>query len=560
MKNTHKILKKFLFIGLLAVICISCEKSFEDRKDTELTEDQVYDTYGRIIRLGYNTYNYIPEGFNSIDGAYLAGATDEGKHTYSDSEIRLFNNGSWSPYDNPDDQWSRMYEGIRNANLFLEKSEFPQNYLVPDTFTPTDKIDYERELADVTFMRAEIQFLRAYFHFELAKRYGGVPLVTRTLDLEEGLDIPRSSFDSCIQFIVRECDSVKNKVLPFFTYFDNTKTGRVTTGIVLALKSRALLYAASPQHNPSGDLDKWIAAAEAANEFLTLNAALNIYALHSNYGELFLPPNSYDNPETIWSTRYGESNFVERANYPIGTDGGQSGTCPSHNLVEAYEKLPGWTEDEPYENRDPRLQMTIVVNNSEWNGRTMEMWSGGRDMDAGGLEGATKTGYYLKKFLVDNLDLSQDQTARHAWIRFRYAEILLNYAEAVNEAYAFDVSPAGFPMSARDALNMVRSRAGMPDVVASTQEELRERIQHERRIELAFEGHRFWDARRWMMAESILGTPVKGVEIEKLTDSTFAYNEFIIEDRVFSPKMYLYPIPQEELIKYGGLMEQNPGW
>ncbi|MFC2115857.1 RagB/SusD family nutrient uptake outer membrane protein [Bacteroidota bacterium] len=545
----------FLFAGTLA-----CEQAFEDRLDNQLREDQVYDTYGRIMDLGYNIYTYMPEGFNSIDDAYLAGASDEGEHSWDDSRIRLFNEGSWSKYDNPDDQWDKMYEGIRRANLFLENSGQLELFMVADTFTPTDKVNYEKNLANLGFMRAEARFLRAYFHFELIKRYGAVPIVTRTLGLDEGLDINRTSYEDCMQFVVSECDSTKDKVLTLFNFFDNTKEGRITTATVLALKSRAMLYSASPQNNPGNDPSKWLAAAAAANEFMTFNASLGYYQIHTDYGELFIPPNSYESKEVILSRRYGESNFVESANYPIGTDGGQSGTCPSHNLVDSYEKLAGWTPDQPYENRDPRLQMTVVVNNSDWNGRKIEIWSGGRDGKTGGIDRATKTGYYLKKFLVDNLELSKDQTARHAWIYFRYAEILLNYAEAVNEAYDFDVVPPGYPMSARAAIDLIRKRASMPPVVATNREELRDRIKHERRIELAFEGHRFWDARRWMEGEAILGSDLMGVDIERVNDSVFTYTEVLVENRVFKSHMNLYPISEQELIKYQGSMTQNPGW
>ncbi len=551
---------RVLYILLLISVILSCERIYEGRKDTELREDQVYDTYSRVINLGYNAYNYLPEGYNSIDGAYFAGASDEGEHSWSNSRIRLINEGSWSQYDNPDEQWESLYEGIRVANLFLEKSMYPETFVVADTFTPTDMFTYERELLNVAFMRAEVRFLRAFFHFELVKRYGGIPIVGKTIELDGGLDIPRSSYDDCIQYIVNECDSVKDHVIPTFKFFDNTREGRVTTGTVLALKNRARLYAASPLYNPSGEPSKWLAAAEAAKEFLDLNSALKLYTLHGDYGELFLPPNSFDSPEVIWSRRYGEGNFVERANYPSGTDGGQSGTCPSQNLVAAYEKLPDWDPNEPYKLRDPRLNMTVVVNNSTWNDRTIELWEGGRDLSKSGLEGASKTGYYLKKFLVDNLDLSLDQTAIHAWIEFRYAEVLLNYAEAVNEAFNFDEVPPGYPMSSRDALNMVRARSSMPDVVAGTQDELRERIKHERRIELAFEGHRIWDARRWQEAENILGADLMGISAERVNDTVFNYTEFKVEDRVFQSHMYLYPVPQQELIKYSGSMAQNPGW
>lgn len=554
-------MKSFNIYRLIPVILtltmmIGCEDLYDERADTELNEDQVFKTYDRMIKLGYNIYNYLPEGYHSVDGSYLAGATDDGEHTWEESDIRLFNEGTWSQFKNPDDRWEKMYSGIRASNLFLENSRDFNAFIVADTFTPTDRFTYQRHIADMEFMRAEVRFLRAYFHFELACRYGGVPIVTEVLDPGEGTEITRSSFQECIRFIQNECDSVKDLVPPTFQFFDNTREGRVTTGVVLALKSRALLYAASPLHNPEGDPIKWQKAAEAARVVIDMG----LYSLDPDYRALFLPPKSYRSPEVIWSRRYGESNFVERANYPIGTDGGMSGTCPSHNLVSAYEKLEGWDPTFPYQKRDPRLQASIVVNGSQWNGRTMEIWTGGRDAPASGIGGATRTGYYLKKFLVDNLDLSRDQTTIHSWIYFRYAEILLNYAESVNEGFDFGIRPVGYPLTALEALNLVRSRSSMPGVTASGREELRELIHQERRIELAFEGHRQWDLRRWLKAGTFLNEPLLAMRITRLTDSTFSYSEEVLEDRVFTDKMYLYPIPQEELIKYEAGMSQNPGW
>ncbi len=546
-----------LFLSVVIVsLFYGCEKVFDHRPDTDLTEEQALRVFNSVRNLGYNVYHYVPDGFNRLDGAFLAAATDEAEHSWDNSAIRMFNEGTWSPNHNPDDNWRRKYEGIRAANLFLEKSADIASILVPDTFTPTDMVRYQRNYADMEFLRAEVRFLRAYFHFELLKRYGGVPIVTRVLGLDEGLDIPRSSYHDVIQFVVSECDSVKSGVLRTFQVFDNTREGRVTRGTVLSLKSRALLYAASPLNNPGNDIDKWQASAIAAHDVI----ALNQFRLDNSYRALFIAPRSFTSNEVIWAKRYGETNMLERANYPIGTDGGRSGSCPSHNLVKAYEKLPGWTEEEPYEMRDPRLRATVVVNNSTWNGRKMEIWQGGRDGKRPGIEGPTKTGYYLKKFLADSLVLGQNQTTRSSWIIFRYAETLLNYAESVNEGYPFDARPEGMSMTARQALNLVRARSSMPPVEAANQEEMRERIRHERRIELAFEEHRAWDVRRWKIAEETLGAPLLGIDITLVNDSLFDYREVQIEHRIFQPKMYLYPIPLNELIKYNGAMEQNPEW
>jgi hypothetical protein len=262
----------------------------------------------------------------------------------------------------------------------------------------------------------------------------------------------------------------------------------------------------------------------------------------------------------------GDNNTPETYNYPVTTLKGNTGTCPSGNLVDSYENADGssfsWSSlspgKDPYANRDPRLLYSIVTNNSTWNGRVMECFQGGTDVT--GKQTST-TGYYLKKFLTDGLDLELGQTAVHSWPLFRYAEVLLNYAEAMNEAYGPDADIFGDGKTARWAIDQVRSKAGMPSVVATGQSSMREKIKHERQIELAFEDHRFWDVRRWgeNVATAALGTPLKGVSITKQSDGKFTYETKSVENRVFLSKMMLYPIPQSEVLK-SDKIEQNNGW
>lgn len=548
--------RNILLIISVPFVFMACEKVLDNRLDTNLTPEQVFVNYDRIKSFGLGIYNYLPGGYNRISNAFLAGATDDAEHTYVGSSIQDFNFGFWSPFSNPEASYTNFYDGVRSANLFLEKTTQYKDVIARDTFTVDGKKVYDRNVDDLGWLRQEVRFVRAYIYFELIKRYGGVPLVTNTLQLTEGNDIPRTSYNDMVQFISNECDAVKDSVrIEWLGYSDN-ETGRITKGTVLALKSRLLLYAASPLNNPDNNLQKWEEAAKAAQDVI----AMNKYSLFNNYQNLFLTPNSFRSAEVILSRRYGNINYVERENFPIGTPGGQSGTTPSQNLVDSYEKLPGWDASEPYENRDPRLQASVVVNMSNWNNRLIEAYTGGKD--GKGVERATRTGYYLKKFLSNPLDLINNQTTVHAWILFRYAEILLNYAESMNEAFGPDADPQGYGLTARQAVNKVRARPGvnMPEVEAVTKDEMREKVRQERRVELAFEEHRFWDVRRWKTAESTLGAPLKGMEITMNADSTFSYSPIEVEKRVFEPKMYLYPIPQEEINKSAGVIKQNPGW
>ncbi len=225
--------------------------------------------------------------------------------------------------------------------------------------------------------------------------------------------------------------------------------------------------------------------------------------------------------------------------------------------MDIDEPGSGFDAQNPYENRDPRLHQTIIFNNSLWKDRNVEIWQGGRD--APPQEFSTPTGYYLKKYVVEEVSLDPDftTTANHVWVFFRYGEILLNYAEAMNEAYGPGSDPEGYGVTALDALNMIRSRVGLPDYTgAVTTEDVRQQIRDERRVELAFENHRFWDLRRWQIGDQT--NEIMGIKVTK-ADETFNYSEVLVETRPWSAKRYFYPIDQSELYKNSNLT-QNPGW
>ncbi len=557
-------MKKYIILFVSTVVLFSsCVEDFLDRRmDTNYTEEQVFSSYTTIRNYGIGIYSSLPEGFDRFDGGMLAAATDEAAHSGMQNSIQKLGNGSWGAFGNPDEQWESLYSGIRKATLFLENSEDYRAIIVQDTVTEQGKQTYITQSNDIMWLRAEAHFLRAFFYFELMKRYGGVPIVREVLDAQSEFQYSRDSFDEVIAYIESELEIAMQDLRYSWVGFDSDRMiGRATKGAALALKSRALLYAASPLNNPSNDRNKWIRAAEAAYEVIDLNQ----YSLADNYRNLF---RAIHNSEIIFARNYEASNALERNNYPIGFNGAIGGVNPSQNLVDAYETANGLAISEdpdydfqnPYVNRDPRLQMTLIVNNSDYKGRKVEAWRGG--VDGYGKPRATKTGYYLKKFMDEGLDLLQNRTSVHTWIYFRYAEVLLNYAEAMNEAFGPDEIAEGLPVSARMAVNWVRERPGvaMPGVTATDAESFRMKIQNERRVELAFEEHRFWDARRWRLAEESLGQPVRAALITRAADGSFQYEYRDIEERVFLEKMYLYPIPAEEINKSGGLLQQNPNW
>jgi hypothetical protein len=559
-------------LGMLLILT-SCEKSLDRDIITNLSEEQVTSSYDFTRSRLSAIYGDLPEGFTEIDGAMISSASDESEHTMETSSIQKFNTGAWNAYDNPDGLWNKYYQGIRKANLFLESAD--KVNLDAFKLDPAQQAVYENRLAEIKRWKYEARFLRAFFHAELVKRYAGVPIVTRVFSLEDDAQgIQRNTLAECIDFIAGECDSAA-AVLPL-TY-GTTDLGRVTRGAALALKSRILLYAASDLFNntswaggfaqpqlismPAGDRSlRWKAAADAAKAVIDL--AGTGYALHSGYAALF---KTFNSSEIILTRRSGPANAFEKASYPIGYDLGQSGTTPSQNLVDAYEvkvsstvSIPfDWNNPvhaaNPYANRDPRLGFTVLLNNTTFKGRPVESWTGG--LDGKGKEQATKTGYYLRKYVDESVNLLTNTTSVHSWILIRLPEIYLNYAEALNE-----YSPGHSDV--KIYVDRIRARTGvaMPGIASSlSQADAREAIRRERRIEFAFEGHRIWDLRRWMQGPGYLDVPLKGVNIVKTGTNSFTYTPVQVEERTFQPKMYLYPIPQQELQKAKSLV-QNPLW
>lgn len=549
---------------LLLATGAGCSKDFLDTKiDLSQTQDVLNTNFSSLVSFANAPYVYMRNEYSMIDGNLFAAASDEAVHTSPGANVRQFNNGSWNAFNNPDNYYTGYYQGIRAANYFLDISGDYRKMLAMnrDTVSPTGKLQYKDDTLNIAWYRAEARALRAFNYLELLKRYGGVPLVTKVLGTEDKTDLPRATSDQIISFIVSEIDAVKDSMqVNWKTSPYTTMDGRLTRGAALSIKGRALLLAASPLHNPANDASKWRAAAAAFNDVIVLARGAGAYTLDANYRNYFLQNNTVISNETIWAVRYNASNAIERANYPITTPGGNSGITPSHDLVDAYEYKGAANPANPYLNRDPRQALTIVTNTSTWNGRTIDLAPGARD-DMNTLN-ATRTGYYIRKFLNDNLNLVNNATQVHHWPLIRYAEILLSYAEAMNEAYGPD-NDNGYGLSARQAVNTVRARAGvaMPPVVAADPSAMRTAIKRERRVELAFENHRFWDLRRWKDAQTVLNQPILGVKVTLNSTNQVVYTPFIVENRVFdAAKMYQHPIPQSEINKSAGILKQNPGW
>ena len=570
MKKINILLSSSIAVLLLS----SCNPILDREMILTMTEKQALESYDVAQKRVNGLYTYLPNGFSPVGGATMAAASDEAEYSVASSSVHMFNNGSWNPLNNPDNVWTYYYQGIRQATLFLETAD--QINMERYKLDPQNQADYEMRMANIERWKYEARFLRAYFYSELVKRYGGVPLANELMDMDTDYrNIPRNTLQECIDFIVDECGQVAPHLPAVYQASD---MGRVTRGAALALKSRVLLYAASELFNnpvwaqgyERKDLislsgtdrqTRWENAAKAAGEVLWgADVAEAGYKLSGNYQSLF---RSFSDNEIVLVRRNGYDNSFEKSNYPIGADQATGGTAPSGNLVDAYETTGGrtftWKDPSmaarPYENRDPRFAATIMPNNSTFQGRPVECWEGGAD--GPDKNNASRTGYYLLKYVDPELKLLQGQSAIHSWIIIRLGEIYLNYAEAMNEAYGPDAKGI-YGKSAREAVNEVRGRVGMPDVVADSKEEMREKIRHERRVELAFEDHRFWDVRRWMTAPDDLNAPLKGVKVTRLSYNSFEYQSVEVESRSFKRSMYFYPIPQNELNITG--WPQNPLW
>jgi hypothetical protein len=544
------------FLVLLMVALSNCKDMNYTEEDTYRSEE-VFIDFDRTGSMINDIYAYLPDYLLPIGGSMRACASDEAEQVLSTSAIQKFNDGSWSKTNTVDDVWENMYKGIRQANYLLKHME------EVDFSSYKYHSAYAGILQVSSYWTSEARFLRAFFYFELIKRYHNVPLVTTVLTPEEANIVENDSFEDIVNFIVSECDAV----IPILPVTHQpvliAMTGRATLGAAQALKARTLLYAASPLFNPTGNLQKWTDAAKAAKIIIDGNR----YSLLPSYATIL---NNITSKELIFDRRYADANSFERANFPIGYEGGNTGTCPTQNLVDAYEMKTtglaisnpgsGYDPANPYTNRDPRLAATVIYNGSTWKSSPVEIWKGGKN--APPKVNATKTGYYLKRYVVEAVNLAEGKpitTARHNASIFRYGEVLLNYAEAMNEAYGPEVTgPAPLNMTARAAVNLIRTRAQMPVFPAGmSQSDFRTKLRNERRVELAFEDHRFWDIRRWKIGNT--NTAIYGVDLVKDATNKIIYTNKLIEQRVWDDRMYFYPIPQTEVF-INPKLGQNAGW
>jgi len=556
-------MKKIFYILSAALLLAGCNFLDFDESSSQYSREDMYKTYSNIQKMLTNIYGFMPnKDIADVSSALRDCGSDDAEYADPDASVQRFTNGNWSALSTVDDKWS-LYEGIRSANEFLESIQ-----TVDLTMYQYDN-KYQRWLEHLAFYPYQARVLRAYYFFELARRYGDIAMPLTMLTAEEANAIEKTPFDQVIDFIVSECTECAAKLPTTYVGLLDDEIGRVTNGFALAVKTKALLYAASPLHNPTGDKAKWQKAAQAAKEIIDLKQ----YRLDPAE-----TANNYLSQEVIFAIARGESQSFEKYNFPVRFTEGQrtslAGTYPSQNLVDAFQTLggydvtlgangftsndPAFDVTKPYEGRDPRFARAILANGMVFKGSTIETFVGGKDYSATRSDLGTVTGYYLRRYIQESTSFTPESsvTNKHQWIVYRYAEALLTFAEAANEALN-SPSDASLGLSPLDAINQVRANAGMPDVQATTTADFREAVQREWRVEFAFEDHRFWDIRRWNIAQNVM-TQLDGVEIQK-AGTGFTYKRIMVENRVWAAKMYLYPIPQSETFNNPNLL-QNTGW
>ncbi len=577
MKNKLKILA----VSFVLLFFVRCD--FLDEVPYDWAQpDDIFTAENSYIRPVNQAYSYMKGGFNRISNAFLDAATDDGMCTVTGSSIHRLSRAFVTSNSSIEGCWEQSYQGIRQT-LYVQK------YLMEQKLVLNNKTD--AEVAQIKRVYSgEMYALRALFEFDLLRHYGGYAIMDKLYELgdEEITLKTRDPFEMCVKNIVNLCDSAA-KYLDVEPVGGVGGYGRMNKGMALAVKAKTLIYSASPLYNQPANANpligyvsatpadvtlRWEAAAEACAAVINLKKANNTnkYVLYNNYEKLFI---TCPNDEYIVFNAAAKSNGLENRQYPptiSKTLGG--GTVPTQEFVDAFSLLNGseYVRSVPatqYTGRDPRFNVVVGYNGSTYGARGKIYTKTGTGATNDALnavdDNSTNTGYYLRKLLDTNVSFASANpvTTFHLFPIIRLADILLLYAEAMNEAYGIDIDPKGYGLTAKGAIQKVRLRAGFTAADkyydgVTTREQLLAKIKNERRVELCFEEQRYFDLRRWMEGDK-LNQPVSGIHISD-AGGTLSYSYFMVDElRKFDAKMYYHPIPLSE-IKISPNLEQNPGW
>lgn len=569
---------KIILISAAVLLFASCDKM--DYKEYNIYDkDYIALNFTNVGGFMTDIYNTVPYDFgNYSSGAMQASATDESEYSKIGNAIEDFYNGAWSPSNAKSSLWTNLYAGIATCNTVLTEMQG----LTFDELVLND--DYKQQMYRYENYQYESRFMRAYFYFLLARQYGGVPIVGENMTPEEINTLSRSSSDEVFKYVIDECQAIQDKIIEDYAdlgdmALSTAETGRANRLAVLSLKAQAALYWASPLFNASNDKERYHNAALYYKELLAACQEQG-KGLSAKYEDLW-DTNNYTiagiTKEILLARRYYSSasgdHLVEGYNYPVGIEGGAGGNCPTQNLVDAYDMLngkaigeagSGYDESNPYKNRDPRLALTVAYNGAQWptysGAPLLQTYIGGANAQP--ISGGTPTGYYLRKLCHGEISLASNGRVKnnfHTYVLYRLGAAYLDYAEAV---YVWlgsaDATSSEFPMSARELASKTRVRAGMPEFEAGlSNDAFWTKYKNERMVELAFEGYRFWDVRRWKEADKYFKS-ITEMKISKNEDGSFSYKRETVS-RQWDDKMYLFPIPQTEIMKNSNL-KQNTGW
>lgn len=605
-----------LVLGATLLSATSCvDSSFLDEtQTTDLSKEVIFSD--STYTVGFLNHIYADAGYdiypNRFDGGLFAPGEGGLQTACDEAEFKVtshitdgvqFVTGTVNPVTIKDGAWKVCYNQIRAANVFLANVDSsPMNAMAKTRY------------------KAEARFMRAWYYFMLLRHYGGVPLLGDVVyenDDVDNVNMKRASFAECVNYIVSECNAAAAD-LP--NRRSGTSFGRASAGACMALVSRCLLYAASPLYNGTTltqnenlrplvgyteyKAERWKDAADAARRLIA-TGAFQVYDRHQDkngnyepgwgfYAQFqaydFTAQTTYNGKNYtsgaycghIFSWKRAMSNEREAFWYPVTSGGNGNGGYPTHDLIECFPMKDGHAVDDasgkytydrmkPDQNRDPRFKNCFVWNNTTCaagggNNRDIYTYQGvGSTSDA--IYQGTRTGYYIRKMCHRDCAGNHFVTVEQTYCLMRYEEILLNYAEAINESEGPDYTEqiGTVTVSPYDALKMIREKAGIEPgddgmyglKQGMSQQEMREAIRLERRIELAFEGHRFFDVRRWKIAEETENAVTHGLEISRKLDGTESSRVVAVRQHVFRPAMYFWPIPYNEVVRSEDLL-QNP--
>ena len=594
----HNLLVAFC-VGCGSVATLtSCDDLFEPAIENNLELSQMYTdpTFAR----GLLDNSYLLLGYDTNPTTDVA--TDDAVTNNTSDDYKLMATGSWSSSMNPVSQWNNRYHAIQYCNLMLENCEKVEwSY----TSTALDKMYEDNYKGNAYALRGLHMFylLRAHAG-KVDGELMGVPIHLQSEDPASDFNQPRNTFKECIDQIMADFDEAlkylpeqygdvdASKVPAKYTSmggtdaeynraFGNMHRGKIDGHIIAALKAQVAIFAASPAFTAAGamtwDQAAQLAAASLKNCGGVKGISQDGWKWYASAGIENMGATDPNPAELVWRGNIEENHNLETNNYPPSLYG-NGRVNPSQNLVDAFPmangypitaSAAGFDAANPYEGRDPRLKTYILVNGETQGaiGATINTAADATTLDGLNRENgrSTTTGYYLRKLLRSdiNLDPSSTTSKKHLPARIRYTEIFHDYAEAANEAQGPKANVGGAGFSAYDVIKAIRSRAGVGgeddpylEECAASKDKMRELIRNERRLELCFENHRFWDLRRW---NASLTESAKGVSIATNAAGVTSYNKIDVEPRAYQDYMNYCPIPYSELQKYSNL-KQNEGW